>query len=39
MEIHCHTTNLTAQLNFKPAGWFGRDLHRIEGFILDGQKN
>lgn len=38
MEIHCHTSGLTAQLNFKPAGWFGRDLHRVEGFIIDGQK-
>ena len=23
------------ELSFKPAGWFSRDLHRIEGFILD----
>ncbi|GFW50596.1 oxysterol-binding protein-related protein 1 [Trichonephila clavipes] len=38
MEIHCHTNGLTAQLNFKSAGWFGRDLHRIEGFIVDSQK-
>nr|XP_042908913.1 oxysterol-binding protein-related protein 2-like isoform X2 [Parasteatoda tepidariorum] len=38
MEIQCHTTGLTAQLNFKPAGWFGRDLNQIEGFITDSQK-
>ncbi|GIY73895.1 hypothetical protein CEXT_283591 [Caerostris extrusa] len=38
MEINCHTTGLTAQLNFKPAGWFGRDLHRVEGFFLDSQR-
>ncbi|XP_055951175.1 oxysterol-binding protein-related protein 2-like isoform X1 [Argiope bruennichi] len=38
MEIQCHTTGMTAQLNFKPAGWFGRDLHNIEGFITDKQK-
>ncbi|GFS71764.1 oxysterol-binding protein-related protein 1 [Nephila pilipes] len=38
MEIHCHTNGMTAQLNFKSAGWFGRDLHRVEGFIVDNQK-
>lgn len=33
MEITNHTTGMKAVLNFKPAGWFGKDLHRIEGFI------
>ncbi|RWS09473.1 oxysterol-binding protein-related protein 1-like protein [Dinothrombium tinctorium] len=34
MEIINHANGLRAVLNFKPAGWFGKDLHRVEGFIL-----
>ena len=26
---------LTATLSFKSAGWNGKDLHRVEGFITD----
>lgn len=38
MEIVNHSTGHTAHLNFKPAGWFSKDLHRVEGFILDKSK-
>lgn len=38
MEIVNHATGHTALLNFKPAGWFSKDLHRVEGFILDKNK-
>ncbi|EEC02588.1 oxysterol-binding protein 1A, putative [Ixodes scapularis] len=32
MEITCRKTHLTSALTFKQAGWFFKDLHRIEGF-------
>ncbi|CAG0880371.1 unnamed protein product [Darwinula stevensoni] len=35
MEITCHRTGYKAQITFKPSGWFSRDVHKIEGFILD----
>lgn len=39
MEVICHTRagtpGLRAQLVFKPAGWASKDLHRVEGFIVD----
>ncbi|BES91879.1 Oxysterol-Hypothetical protein protein [Nesidiocoris tenuis] len=38
MEIVNHVTGLRAVLNFKPAGWFSKDLHRVEGFIMDKNK-
>ncbi|RWS28289.1 oxysterol-binding protein-related protein 1-like protein [Leptotrombidium deliense] len=40
MEIINHSNGFKANLNFKPAGWFGKDLHRVEGFITskDGTK-
>lgn len=38
MEISCHTNGLVAELNFKPAGWYSKDLNCVEGFILDRQK-
>uniref|UniRef100_A0A8D8TVJ2 Oxysterol-binding protein n=2 Tax=Cacopsylla melanoneura TaxID=428564 RepID=A0A8D8TVJ2_9HEMI len=38
MEIVNHATGHTALLNFKPAGWFSKDLHRVEGFIVDKNK-
>ncbi|XP_030830790.1 oxysterol-binding protein-related protein 1 isoform X2 [Strongylocentrotus purpuratus] len=37
LEIINHKTGLKSVLNFKPAGWFGRDLHKIEGHISDKQ--
>lgn len=39
MEIICHSNGLCASLNFKPAGWFGKDLNCVEGFITDRQKS
>uniref|UniRef100_V5I3D4 Oxysterol-binding protein n=1 Tax=Ixodes ricinus TaxID=34613 RepID=V5I3D4_IXORI len=38
MEITCHKTHLTSALTFKQAGWFFKDLHRIEGFVYDKHK-
>ncbi|XP_055935994.1 oxysterol-binding protein-related protein 1-like [Argiope bruennichi] len=38
MEITCHTNGLVAELNFKPAGWYSKDLNCVEGFIFDKQK-
>lgn len=35
MQISCHKTGLKAILNFKAAGWFGKDLHKFDGFISD----
>lgn len=37
MEITCRKTHLTSALTFKQAGWFFKDLHRIEGFVYDKQ--
>ena len=41
MEITNQTTKHRCVLSFKPAGWFsgGNDLHAVEGFIVDRQKN
>uniref|UniRef100_A0A131Z0W0 Oxysterol-binding protein n=1 Tax=Rhipicephalus appendiculatus TaxID=34631 RepID=A0A131Z0W0_RHIAP len=39
MEIVCQKSGLTSSLTFKQAGWFYKDLHRIEGFIFDKQKS
>ncbi|CAG2121445.1 unnamed protein product, partial [Medioppia subpectinata] len=33
MEVTNQTNGMRTQLNFKPAGWFGKDLHRFDGFI------
>ncbi|XP_075229853.1 oxysterol-binding protein-related protein 2 isoform X1 [Lycorma delicatula] len=38
MEVVNHNTGHKAVLTFKPAGWFSKDLHRVEGFIMDKQK-
>ncbi|XP_064651770.1 oxysterol-binding protein-related protein 1-like [Lineus longissimus] len=38
MEIINHTTKTKAVINFKPSGWFGRDLHKVEGYIYDKNK-
>lgn len=35
MEVVNHQTGLKAVLTFKPAGWAGKDLHHVEGFIMD----
>jgi hypothetical protein len=38
MEVTNQTNGLKASLNFKAAGWFGKDLHRFDGFILSSDK-
>nr|CAH7763077.1 unnamed protein product [Callosobruchus chinensis] len=38
MEICSHASGHRAQLTFKQAGNNGKDLHRVEGFIFDKQK-
>jgi len=38
MEVINHKTGHKAVLNFKPSGWFGKELHRIDGYIMDKQK-
>ncbi|XP_076325986.1 oxysterol-binding protein-related protein 1-like [Tachypleus tridentatus] len=38
LELIGHDTGLSAVMNFKPAGWFSKDLHRIDGFIYNRQK-
>ncbi|XP_073993554.1 oxysterol-binding protein-related protein 1 isoform X3 [Rhodnius prolixus] len=38
MEIVNAVTGHKAVLTFKPAGWFSKDLHRVEGFIMDKHK-
>lgn len=35
MEVVNHSTGHRALLTFKPAGWTSKDLHRVEGFIVD----
>ncbi|KAL5013438.1 hypothetical protein ScPMuIL_007708 [Solemya velum] len=39
MEIVNLKTRHKAVLNFKQGGWFGKDLHKVEGFIFDEKKN
>lgn len=38
MEVTNHTTKHKTVLNFKQGGWFGKDLHRVEGYIYDSKK-
>jgi len=38
MEITNHKTRHKTVLNFKPSGWTGKDLHRLEGYIYDENK-
>ncbi|XP_042229027.1 oxysterol-binding protein-related protein 1-like [Homarus americanus] len=38
MEITNHATGHKSVVTFKTAGWFSKDLHRIEGFIIDRRK-
>ncbi|XP_071803904.1 oxysterol-binding protein-related protein 1-like isoform X3 [Asterias amurensis] len=35
LELTNHKTGHKCFLQFKPAGWFGRDLHKVEGYITD----
>uniref|UniRef100_A0A1A8N1G5 Oxysterol-binding protein n=2 Tax=Nothobranchius TaxID=28779 RepID=A0A1A8N1G5_9TELE len=38
VEITNHSTGDTCVLNFKPCGMFGKDLHKVEGYIQDKSK-
>lgn len=38
MEVVNHRTGHRAILDFKSASWFSKDLHRVEGFIVDKDK-
>ncbi|KAM6963326.1 oxysterol-binding protein-related protein 1 [Aplochiton taeniatus] len=38
MEVINHTTGERCCLNFKPCGLFGKELHKVEGYILDKSK-
>ncbi|KAK2851772.1 hypothetical protein Q5P01_008048 [Channa striata] len=38
VEIVNHSTGDKCVLNFKPCGMFGRELHKVEGFIQDKSK-
>ena len=38
MEVTNHTTKDKCILNFKPAGWFGKDLYWVDGCVLDAEK-
>jgi len=38
MEVTNHMTKYKSVLNFLPCGWFGKDLHKIEGFLYDNNK-
>ncbi|XP_053178807.1 oxysterol-binding protein-related protein 1 isoform X2 [Scomber japonicus] len=38
VEIYNHRTGEKCCLNFKPCGLFGKELHKVEGYILDKSK-
>jgi len=38
MEVVNQKTKQKAVLNFKQGGWFGKDLHKLEGIIYDDEK-
>lgn len=38
MEVVNHRTGERCCLNFKPCGLFGKELHKVEGYILDKSK-
>ncbi|KAF7659106.1 hypothetical protein LDENG_00003180 [Lucifuga dentata] len=38
MELVNHRTGEKCCLNFKPCGLFGKELHKVEGYILDKSK-
>jgi hypothetical protein len=37
MEITCPESGLSLSLHFKPAGWFNKELHMVDGFIIDSK--
>lgn len=38
MEVNCLTTGLKSLLHFKPSGWFSKELHKVEGYIVQDSK-
>ncbi|GAB1597929.1 oxysterol-binding protein-related protein 1-like isoform X1 [Argonauta hians] len=38
MEVLNHKTKHKGVLTFKQSGWFGRDLHKVEGYIYNSSK-
>ncbi|XP_073332737.1 oxysterol-binding protein-related protein 1 isoform X1 [Pagrus major] len=38
VEVINHKTGERCHLNFKPCGLFGKELHKVEGYILDKSK-
>ncbi|UYV76996.1 OSBPL1A [Cordylochernes scorpioides] len=38
LELMCHSNGLNVALNFKPSGWFSKELHKVEGFVYDRKK-
>ena len=37
LEVTNHKTLQKSAVNFKACGWFGNDLHKVEGFLFDRQ--
>ena len=37
MEIVNQKTKAKCVLNFKSSGWFGKDLHKVEGYLYDSK--
>ena len=37
MEIVNQKTKAKCVLNFKSSGWFGKDLHKVEGYLYDSR--
>ena len=35
MEINCNQSDYKAVLEFKASGWTGKDLNRVDGFIVN----
>lgn len=35
LEVTNHKTRHKAVLNFKPCGWFGKDLNKTVGYVYD----
>lgn len=38
MEVTNHTKNWKSVVNYRQSGWFGRDLHKLDGFLYDNNK-
>ncbi|CAF1087968.1 unnamed protein product [Rotaria sp. Silwood1] len=39
MEIINHTNKMKAIIHFKPYSWSTKELHKVEGYIIDSHKN